>query len=58
MPVFPSLLRSIIVDKSAFTYQNTVDAVLVQGDHPVQAPDLVVSHDAAFDVVRRGVKLG
>jgi hypothetical protein len=58
--VFPSLPRSMInLDLTiAFTYQNTVDAVLVQGDHPVQATDLVVSHSAAFDVVRRGIKLG
>ena len=32
--------------------QDTVDPVLVEGDHPVKAADLVVPHLTALDIQR------
>ena len=36
--------------------KDAVDAVLIQGDHPVETADLVVSHFAMLDVMRRLVE--
>ena len=42
--------------ESHFISENSVDAVLEQADHPVEAADLVVAHRAVLDVRRRLVK--
>lgn len=39
-----------------FIGQNSVDAILVQRDHPVEAAHLIVAHFTALDVVWRFLK--
>ena len=39
------------------SHQDSVDAVLVQRDHPVEASDLVVAQLSVLDEVRRVVEL-
>lgn len=46
-----TLLHSLSTD------QNSVDAVLVERDHPVESADLVVAKLPVLDVVRRFVEL-